>query len=368
MLLIVTVGLVLAGIVLLIIGLVLPGPGYIYLSMACAVLAALTLFVFSRLARRSAGRSGRSERPEPVERGERRPSAPVTGNLAPEPKTDDTAVVPAAGGTTEAGTAKDSTTVSGRVAQGAAGWQPPVRSGSTGGSAVDADGVDDDVDVDDEVDDIPAAVEVGAHQPVAAAGARPSSAANAVTDTDGDAVDEDWDDDDWDDEFVFPIEDYDDLRVAEILPILVELEDDELIDVRDREAAGKARGTILRRIETLLGGRSEAEAAPAAPAPATPAARAVPTPPAAPARKAPAVTPPAAPPVPAAPTPRRRGAARTREPIPGYESLRVAQILPMLGELSHPDLATIEATERAGANRATVLKRIDRLRAGAKPG
>ncbi|MDQ2725703.1 MAG: hypothetical protein M3Y36_09445, partial [Actinomycetota bacterium] len=64
---------------------------------------------------------------------------------------------------------------------------------------------------------------------------------------------------------------------------------------------------------------------------------------------------------------RQRGAARTREPIPGYESLRVAQILPLLGELSHPDLATIEATERAGANRATVLKRIDRLRAGAKP-
>ncbi|MDQ2728782.1 MAG: hypothetical protein M3Y91_13190, partial [Actinomycetota bacterium] len=77
--------------------------------------------------------------------------------------------------------------------------------------------------------------------------------------------------------------------------------------------------------------------------------------------------PPAAPPASGAPAARRRPGPRTREPIPGYESLRVAQILPLLGDLSHPDLATVEATERSGANRATVLKRIDRLRAGAKP-
>ncbi|MDQ6838824.1 MAG: hypothetical protein M3137_10960, partial [Actinomycetota bacterium] len=78
---------------------------------------------------------------------------------------------------------------------------------------------------------------------------------------------------------------------------------------------------------------------------------------------------PASPVTPARPAPapaaaKRRSSSRTREPIPDYASLRVVEILPRLAKLSHPDLATVEAIERAGANRATVLKRISRLRAG----
>jgi hypothetical protein len=65
---------------------------------------------------------------------------------------------------------------------------------------------------------------------------------------------------------IFPIADYDDLRVNEIVPLLPELDPDELAMVRERELAGKARATLLARIDALLG-----TAAPA-PAPARKAA------------------------------------------------------------------------------------------------
>jgi hypothetical protein len=55
------------------------------------------------------------------------------------------------------------------------------------------------------------------------------------------------------DDGYFPIEDYDDLRASEILPLLPELDDDELEMVQERESSGAARSSILRRIETLLG-------------------------------------------------------------------------------------------------------------------
>jgi hypothetical protein len=58
---------------------------------------------------------------------------------------------------------------------------------------------------------------------------------------------------DWGDEVVFPIEDYDELRVAEILPLLPQLEPDELEDVRDREVNTKSRATIVAKIDELLG-------------------------------------------------------------------------------------------------------------------
>lgn len=54
-------------------------------------------------------------------------------------------------------------------------------------------------------------------------------------------------------ELIFPIADYDELRVGEIVPLLPELDPDELEMVRERELAGKARATILSRIDALLG-------------------------------------------------------------------------------------------------------------------
>ena len=53
-------------------------------------------------------------------------------------------------------------------------------------------------------------------------------------------------------EAAFPIADYDDLKVAEILPLLEELDDEELHQVLDREQADRDRATIVRRVEELL--------------------------------------------------------------------------------------------------------------------
>ena len=80
----------------------------------------------------------------------------------------------------------------------------------------------------------------------------------------------------------FPIANYDSLTVGQILPRLSDLNADELAQVRAREQQGRARGTILDRIERLAA-KSGAMAmpAPAAPARRSPAARK------APARKAP---------------------------------------------------------------------------------
>ena len=68
------------------------------------------------------------------------------------------------------------------------------------------------------------------------------------------------------DDDLFPIEDYDDLRVSEILPLLDELEPDELEDVADRERRGAARASILGRIDSLLGGEPVTATIAAAPA------------------------------------------------------------------------------------------------------
>lgn len=393
MLLILTVGLVLAGIVLLVIGLLQHETGFIFLSMACAGLAALTLVIFNRLAKRSA----RSAMADDNATGA---GGPVqTNQAAPEPRSvDDTAVVPVPVGAPGSGD------------QAPAAWSPTPWSPATTPSSERAP---------ERVEAAPLAV------PVPAAGGPGRLTANGAPSPGAGG----WDgDDEVDEDFVFPIEDYDDLRVAEILPILGELEQDELIEVRDREAAGKARGTLLRRIETLLSGpntkvaavsddtgRSVEGSAPEAPtalgsapdvdavadesdhtdafpfaggragsvdadrsAPERSAAdNAVtddPWPRPAGARSAPAEEAEkaelAAPSARSAPGRRAARAvatsrpAKSAEPIPNSESLRVAEILPLLATLSANELAVVENRERAGANRTTVLNRIQRLRAG----
>jgi hypothetical protein len=55
------------------------------------------------------------------------------------------------------------------------------------------------------------------------------------------------------DEEIFPIADYDELKAAEVVSLLPELDDDELEEVRDREERGASRATVLNRIDQLLG-------------------------------------------------------------------------------------------------------------------
>jgi hypothetical protein len=132
-------------------------------------------------------------------------------------------------------------------------------------------------------------------------------------------------------EAVFPIEEYDDLRVPEIMPLLPELDDDELETVRERELAGKQRASILSRIDELL-----AEGAEPAPAPLTAAVQEAPT--------------------------QVLSMSDASFPIADYDDLKVAEILPLLTELEPDELEVVADRERQGANRATIINRInDRL-------
>ena len=124
----------------------------------------------------------------------------------------------------------------------------------------------------------------------------------------------------------FPIHRYDELRVTEILPLLSTLDADDLKMVRKEEAAGKARASILSRIDGLLvrdGGARQ---------PAGAARR--------PAAKAPS-----------------RAAANL--PIDGYDDLTVPQIQARLVGLTAAELRQVRTYEKRHKNRAGVLSRIE---------
>ncbi len=135
----------------------------------------------------------------------------------------------------------------------------------------------------------------------------------------------------------FPIEDYDQLLVSEIVPLLPELDLEELDAVRAREEDGKARASILRRIDALAeelegSGRAadvddveqEEEEE------------------------------------------EEYGDAEAEGddelfPIADYDELRVNQILPLLPELDDDELVLVADRERAGAGRYSILVRVDEL-------
>ncbi len=126
----------------------------------------------------------------------------------------------------------------------------------------------------------------------------------------------------------FPIDRYDALRVSDILPLLTNLGAEDLKMVREEEGAGKARASILARIDGLLG-RSAASAR------STAAKR-----PAGPAKKAPSK-------------------AAASLPIDDYDNLNVAQIVARLMTLSQAELRQVRTYEKRHKNRAGVLSRID---------
>lgn len=244
MLLLVTIFLVLVAAVSLVIGFVQNSLAPIYISIGCSVAAAAVLLAFSRLSRRQV-----------------QPAMPVG---AGEPG----AAVPAGVG-----------------AVGAVVTEEPTRQYAGVGAAT------------------------------AARGGRPAQLAGMVGAAGGEE---------------FPIADYDDLKVADILPLLDQLDEDELREVEERETAGRARATILRRVDDLLSGEGEEDLEVAGEA-ATPAG-------------IPVVPPPAA-----------------VFPVPDYDDRKVSEILPVLGGLSDEELQAVRDREAAGAGRATILKRVDQL-------
>ncbi|MEO5678418.1 MAG: hypothetical protein ABIS47_02010 [Acidimicrobiales bacterium] len=92
---------------------------------------------------------------------------------------------------------------------------------------------------DDALDDLHDDAHDDAHDDVPATPAPPAPTLSVAALPEGD--------DDY-----FPIEDYDDLRASEVLPLLPELDDDELEMVASRERAGSARSSILHRVDALL--------------------------------------------------------------------------------------------------------------------
>jgi len=132
-------------------------------------------------------------------------------------------------------------------------------------------------------------------------------------------------DESWDEggEVDFPIADYDELTVAQILPLLPQLYADEIGIVEARERSTKARPTILEKLAQLRGDE-----------PAAAGTSAKPT----------------APP----------SAADEWFPIEDYESLSAAQIRPLLGELDDDELALVRTRELSLGRRPSVLYEIDR--------
>jgi hypothetical protein len=138
-------------------------------------------------------------------------------------------------------------------------------------------------------------------------------------------------------EALFPIADYDDLKVGEIVSLLPELDEDELEMVRGREASGKNRSTILTRVEALTeaGGDEEDDWD----------------------------------------IRDRRWADQDEEeeepeedlgegevfPIADYDDLKVGEVVSLLPELDDDELEEVRDREERGANRATVVNRIDQL-------
>ena len=149
---------------------------------------------------------------------------------------------------------------------------------------------------------------------------------------------DDWAESAWggdeDDEVDFPIADYDDLTVAQILPLLPQLYADEIDVVEARERTTKARPSILDKLSELRGDAGDATEA--APAPAT-------------AGRAPS-----------------GGAGDDWFPIEDYESLSATQLRPLLGELDDDELALVRERELSLGRRPAVLYEIDR-RLGTAP-
>jgi hypothetical protein len=98
--------------------------------------------------------------------------------------------------------------------------------------------------------------------------------------------------------------------------------------VREEEAAGKARASILARIDGLLGRSAAASRSTAAKRPAGAA------------KKAPSK-------------------AAVNLPIEDYDNLNVAQIVARLMTLSQAELRQVRTYEKRHKNRAGVLSRID---------
>jgi hypothetical protein len=137
----------------------------------------------------------------------------------------------------------------------------------------------------------------------------------------------------------FPIANYDELLVTEVVPMLGALSATELRQVRAREESGKARASVLRRIDSEIAGRENpvlADEPVDEPTVATAVIEDV------------AVGLPS-------------GDDDEPFPIEDYDDLRANEILPLLPQLYADELERVRDHERGGANRGAILEKIDNL-------
>ncbi len=368
MLLLLTVGLLLIGLVTLVIGFLNSSLALDYISIAASALSFALVLLFTRLGRARSARSaaGRAaQAPPPLAHSD-------TGVLdldhgdSFEPET---AAIPRASTETRAGAPPRF-----RVFD-----EPPLE------EADDADDLDEVDEADDEIWEPTSPPPVSApttrapspyeRPPAPAADVRPPTAPAPVDRWGDDRYGDDRYEGSGDDagahleeydDLEFPIADYDELRVAEVLPLLEELEPDEIEVVRQREVSGRNRGPVLRKLDELTG----AVGAPPPPAGRRPAA---PVPNGT--RERPAVEPSVDDGYDEEPTGYDDGYGGTDEeydeagrddrhvdfPIADYDDLRLTEILPLLPQLEPAELELVRQQELQGERRATLLNRIDAL-------
>ena len=273
MLLLVTILLVVVGAISLVIGYVQSETVPIFVSIGCSIVAGALLLIFTRMTAKT-------------QKSESSSGSPAPSGFAPSERTD---AVPAMAGTGFLGRRSSE--------EAFAGDSDAADAGGTALARYDADDDDDEPAADDD----------------------------------------------------FPIERYDSRRVGEILPLLAELDVDELDVVREHEERGKGRATVLARIDQLTEqleaeDRDEAEHRFDAPVADDHDDEVRPAPSAA--------------------SPVRVAALPMDDdyfPIEDYDDLRASEILPLLPELDDDELDMVRERERTGSSRASILHRIDAL-------
>jgi len=179
--------------------------------------------------------------------------------------------------------------------------------------------------------DVPAPRETTGVIPIAEPVAPPAPAPVVATDDESEwlAADQTWGDTEaaWDDADVvdFPIADYDELTVDEVMPLLPQLYTDEIPVVEARERAGQSRPEILDELARLGGGAAVVE---------------------------PVVEPEV--------EEELDEENETGLAILDYDELSVSEIVSVLGELDDDELADVHAYEAAHGGRRTILTNIDR--------
>ena len=330
MLVLVSFVLVLAAAVTLVVGLLQSGLTLIYLSIACSVLAGVVLAVAVLRGRpepkqAAPGRPYTPPQPAPVPASVGAPaSGSETTSWSPpssSPRPPPPSYSPPATPTDDSATKAAGAALLGRL-RGKRGDKDAAPVAAAPTTSLGDEPVDDDV------------VETGTTEMPAV----------TITGEDDDG---------------FPIADYDRLRATELLSRLPALDRNQLEAVREREANGKNRFTIMSRVDALLAttaepawevGDDEWEDDDAGPVSDLVVSDAI------------SVEDDEADELDDEPV--TGGGAF---PIAAYETLTVGQILPRLSELGADELAQVRRREEMGRGRGTILDRIDRLASRAAP-